>query len=269
MTTSTTYQPLRVIATLRSQIMLERWPCLDGILGATVAEDPDLRERARAARQHHFYRINCAKYGRAATDEWYANSPKYGAVPPPVWNGHFLPLDVFGHGIEHALWVYCASAAAPVGEFEMDTVHFTKRIDWLAAGDYVRPADKKINVGKGEFTAKYVPFQTVAVDALEWRVRGLADEVQAILDVTFSIAKKRRRGYGFVQRWTVEPVEVDESVFAAGGCLVRPVPAKLLELMNISGDFQYEYTTYRPPYWKTEFADRCATRGRRNDALAG
>lgn len=263
--TITDYQPLRVVATLRSQVMLERWPCLDGILGATVAEDPELRDRARAARRYSFYLENCRKHGRAATDEWYANSPKYGAIPDPVWSGHFLPLDVFGHGVEHALWVYCASAARPVGAFEMDTVHFTKRIDWLAAADYVRPADKNINVGKGEFTAKYIPYQTIAVEALEWRVRGLREEVQAILDVTYSIAKKRRRGYGFIQQWTVEPVELDESVFDRDGNLTRPVPAELLERLDIAGDFDYEYTTYRPPYWRTDYAARCAVRGQRNN----
>lgn len=263
MSNDNAYEPLRVVATLRSAIMLDRWLPLDGILGATAIDDPDIRERARAARQHHFYQLNCRKYGREETDKWYHDSPKYGRIPPPVWHGHFLPLAVFGHGLEHGLWCYCSSYAAPVGEYEMDTVHLTKRIDWLAAHDYVRATDRKINVGKGEFLVKYMPYETIVVQALEWRVFGLRDEIQDILNVTFSIGKKRRRGYGFVQRWDVQPVNDEESVFTTAGELARPVPADLLEQMNVTGDFEHEFTTFRPPYWQTKYAAKCAVRGKR------
>lgn len=264
------YQPLKVTVKLRSQVMIDRWQPLDGILGATVIEDPELRERKRQAARYHFYKVNCEKWGRAETDEWYTSHVdhktgklKYGYIPQPIWNGHSLPLATWGHGVEHMLWVYRSSRAFPVGEYERDVVHFTKRLDWLAAQDLVKPVDRKINIGKGEFVAKYLPYQTLAVDALEWYVCGLRDEIEAILDVIYSIGKKRRRGYGFVKQWCVEPVERDLSVFTPDGELMRPVPAELLERMDVTGDFEYSFCTFRPPYWKTQFAARCAVGGYR------
>jgi CRISPR type IV-associated protein Csf3 len=259
------YEPLRVVAELRSQVMVERWPMLDAVMAATVIDDGQSRERARQARRYYFYLKNCRKHGRQETDDWYRKSEKYGYIPEPVWNGHFLPLGVFGHGLEHGVWTYRCSTATPVGDYELDTVHFTKRIDWLGAVDYVQAADRKINIGKGAFVSQYIPYQTVAVEALEWHIFGVAEEVGAILDAALSIGKKRRRGYGVIKRWHIEQAADDESVFTRDGYLARPVPVDLLDEMHITGDFEKEFCGFRPPYWQYKNIRTCAVRGRRQD----
>jgi len=249
------YEALVVQAELMAPVMFDHWQPLDGILAATVIEDPELRQRSRQART---YRRVRSEHGTEAAEEYFRER---GWELPE--HEHFLPLDVWGHGQGHALWVYCSSWAIP-GEYERDLVHFTRRINFEQVERYVRPRDTRIYTAKSEFAAKYIPFQTVVTDALTWHVVGIKEELEEALALVRSIGKKRRRGYGVVRRWTVtEEADGQARAVFADGMLARPVPARLLELMDIEGEFEYSFTTYRPPYWAARWATRCAVAGRR------
>jgi len=248
------YESLIVRAELMSPVALDRWQPLDGILGATIIEDPELRQRDRLVRR---WRRGVRKYGRAGTLRYFHEQGW--EVPDRL---HFMPLAVWGHGENHSLWVYRSSWAIP-GEYEHDLVHLAKRVDFEQVDRYVKTRHKRVYTAKGEFASKYIPLQTVVTDALTWYVRGNYDDLQEMLPLVRSIAKKRRRGYGLVRRWTVERTEHDLSVFSPDGALMRPVPINLLNKLGINGEFQREFTTYRPPYWDGRYATLCAVSGTR------
>ena len=248
------YENLVVRADLMSPVILDRWLMLDGILAAAVIEDPDHRQRSRYYRN---YRRMVKRHGLEETRRIF----KEKGWEIPVAGGHFLPLAVWGHGHKHGLWVYCSSWAIP-GEYEHDLVHFSRRLNFEQVDQWVEPRQKRVYTGKGEFAAKWMPFQTMVTEYLTWYVRGLRDEIESVLVNVHSIAKKRRRGYGVVRQWTVEESENDYSVFGPGGKLMRPVPARLLETLGVQGEFEYALTTYRPPYWDARYVARCAIRKR-------
>ena len=256
------YEPLRVRAYLAAPVMFDRWQPLDGILSAISAEDPEFRERER---RYRFYRRALEAENaphpewRLPADEFYRQ--RYGEEPP-AQPPHFLPLAIWGHGLSHGLWVYCSSWAAPA-EHEQDTVYFTRRIDFEAVDAWVRP-EGRVMTAKGEFAAKYLPYQTIVTDTLTWWIVGQRAEVEARLQFVLAIGKKRRRGYGAVRRWEVTPAAEDRSVIAPDGVIMRPVPVELLDRLGRAGPLELAYTTYRPPYWSPQYAARCAVAGRLN-----
>jgi hypothetical protein len=251
----TDYTPLKITATLMAPVIFDRWQPLDGILGAAIIEDPELRQRSR---RHRTYSRILRDRGLEAVEAHFARKD----WPLPPQRAHFLPLAVWGHGQVHGLWVYCSSWAIPSEQHERDLVHFARRVNFEQVDRYVKPQKKRIYTAKGEFSAKYIPFQTISTTTLAWYVLGIEDEINEILPLIRSIGKKRRRGYGTIRRWTVDPIPTDKSIFS-GEALMRPIPIDLLDRLNIAGDFQHAYTTYRPPYWKPQFAARCAISGQR------
>jgi len=251
------YKNLVVRAELMAPVIFDRWQPLDGILASAIIEDPEYRERSRHRRN---YRRMLKRHGKEKTHRIF----KEKGWKIPSDDGHFLPLAVWGHGQEHGLWVYCSSWAIPA-EYEYDLVHFTRRINFEQVNRYVKPQHKRIYTAKKEFASKYLPFQTIITDSLIWYVQGIKEEIEGILTVIGSIGKKRRRGYGRVRGWTVEEEGEDRSVFTSDGELMRPVPAELLGLMGLQGEFEYAFTTYRPPYWDGRYAARCAVKGQLMD----
>lgn len=250
------YEPLRVTAELKDPIILDRNQPLDGILGATIIESPDLRQRDRYYRN---FRRSLARRGREATLALWAERGWDVPTRP-----HFVPLALWGHGNGHGLWVYCSSWAIPGDVAEFGLAHFSHQFDAELAERTMEPVRGKIQTRKGEYKSEHIPFQYMTVGKLTWYVDGVRSEIEEILSATYAIGKKRNRGYGGVARWSVEEGE-DWSVFTPEGELMRPVPCDLLEQYGISGEFRYSFTTYRPPYWDLRYAARCAVSGVRDE----
>ena len=250
------YEPLKVVAELRDPVILDRMQPLDGILAATIIETPRLRERDR---HYRHFRRNVAKYGREdAENYWRAHGWEIPLRP------HFLPLALWGHGIDHGLWVYCSSWAFTDEMVESGVTYFNHHFDIELAERFLPPKQRKIPTGKSEFKSEHIPLQYVTVERLMWYVLGIKRETEDVLSVTYAIAKKRNRGYGGIRRWSVESTATDSSVFSSGK-LARPIPSELLEKQGITGQFQYAWTTYRPPYWDGRYVARCAVAGKRDD----
>lgn len=254
----TSYTPLVVTAELSAPVILDRWQPLDGILGAAILEDPDLSYQHRGVTR---WQRNVARFGLAdATAYW----QRQGWEIPQ--ERHFIPLAVWGHGVQSNLWTYAASWAQPGDDYEIDTTAFTKRLDFNQAHDWVQPPKKtqRIQIGKGEFKPLYLEFTLTVTDSLTWRICGEPERLQEILGVVRSIGKKRRRGYGNVRRWRIEPDAADHSVFTPAGLLMRPVPIRLLDLLHVSGAFEQAHTAYRPPYHDGRYVALCAVSGQRS-----
>lgn len=250
------YIPLLVTAELSAPVILDRWQPLDGILGAAVLEDPDLSYQHRGVTR---WQRNVARFGlENATAYWKSRGWQ---IPT---ERHFIPLAAWGHGVESNFWIYAASWAQPE-DYELDTTAFTKRLDFNQAHDWVQEPKKaqRIQIGKGEFKPLYLEFTLTVTDSLSWHVCGEPERLQEILAVVRSLGKKRRRGYGNVRRWRVEPEDADRSVFTPEGYLMRPVPTRLLSRLGIAGDFEQAHTAYRPPYHDGRYVTLCAVAGQR------
>ena len=127
---------------------------------------------------------------------------------------------------------------------------------------HVAPRNRKVATAKGEFASKRIPFMTTATEQIIWYALGERDEIELILSTVTSIGKKRRRGYGRVRRWEIDRVDEDLSVWS-GDEIMRPVPVQLLAALGIAGDFETDYTGYRPPYWSGRWVTVCAVSGKR------
>jgi len=256
------YEPLKVTAWLGAPIILDRNQPLDGILAATIIESPPLRRKY--FNEVRRFQRNVRKYGRENAEAWWQ---KHGWEIPQE---HFVPLAVWGHGKEHGLWVYCSSWAI-YDEWARGVTYFNHRFDAELAERVIAPPSKskKIQTGKGEFKSEHIPFRYRVMEKITWYVRGDGDALEEILVAVRSVGKKRLRGYGDVVRWSVEPVDSDDSVISSTGMVMRPIPVELLDLQSVQGEFQYAFTTYRPPYWDKRYATKCAVGGRvRSDCSA-
>ncbi len=251
------YVPLRVTARLMAPVIIDRQMPLDGLLGAIIITDPEFRRKDREARR---WRRAVAKYGVEDSKRFFREQ---GWPIPAPGHEHFVPLAVWGHGKGHGVWVYCSSWAMPGDDAEQGTVFFNKRLDIKAMTDWIEPRRTRIETGKGELKNAHVPFLYTVTETLTWYALGLKTEIERLLDLTYAIGKKRARGFGEVRAWEVEQIEADSSVFDPDGNLMRPIPAMLLEEMNVRGEFKYSYTTYRPPYWEPRWVAKCAVAGKR------
>jgi hypothetical protein len=231
---------------------------------ATIITTPELRARQRAAKRWHLFNVYAQRHGYERELAVYRR--RYHADPENVWEGHAMPLAVWGHGVVSNMWVYAASRTFLPDTKAEDVVFFTRRFDVDMALQYI-PPDKlpsRLQIAKGEFKSQYLEFTITSVRELTWYVCGIPDEIERILFYTHSIGKKRRRGYGVVQKWEIEKVISDQSVWSLAGDLYRPVPMELLEHFHISGQFSTAFCTYRPPYHDPRFATICAISGKRS-----
>jgi hypothetical protein len=248
------YESLKVTAFLNNPVILDRNQPLDGILSAAIIESPVLRKKY--FNEVRRFKRNVEKYGRADAEAFWRE--KGWEIPQE----HFLPLAVWGHGGDHGLWVYCSSWAL-YDEQARGIVHFNHHFDAeLAERVLASPArSRKIQTGKGEFKSEHIPFQYRVMEMMTWFVEGDAGAIREVLAGVRAIAKKRNRGFGSVRRWTVEPLDEACAVFTLQGILMRPVPVDLLNRLNVVGEFEYAFTTYRPPYWDGRYVARCAVAG--------
>ena len=256
------YEPLRVTAHLSGSIIFDRPQPFDGILSAAIIESPPLRKK---------YRNHVRTFWRAVKrfeDRGHSHSRAI-AMTERLWRWrgwkipprHFLPLAVWGHGLIHQVWVYCASWMV-YDELARGLTYFNSHFDVELAERLLSPGKTpKIQTGKGEYKSEHIPFLRRVVDKAVWYVYGDAEAIEEILATVPAIAKKRNRGYGTVQHWQIEPMARDESIFNADGYLMRPVPLELLDKKKVFGEWQMAFTTFRPPYWSSRWVARCAVGG--------
>jgi hypothetical protein len=248
------YRNCIVRAEFRNGVAIDSAFTLDGLLGALVIRSPEQRQRMRFRRN---YVRMCRRYGEERAKEIFAE--RGWEIPRSV---HMLPLAVWGHGLKSGLWVYASSYAFPDDPWEYDMVYWARRenteqiVRWVDEGNL----PKHLHLGKGPYRSYYMPLPVIVAPALTWYVRGDPEEIERLLREAPYIGKKRSQGHGRVSRWIVEEDERDRSVWD-GDRLMRPIPAELLELMGIEGEFEYGYYAYRPPYHDPRNFTRCAMSG--------
>lgn len=243
------YAPLSISATLKSPLIVNDYMPLDAILGSLSINSPEQRKKSIEWQR---FKRNADKYGIEDAKNFYRSIGK--EIPSQA---HFMPLAVFGHGVEHAVWVYCASAVI-FEKVANDTIYFNKRHDILQLSDWLEDGHKRIETGKGEFKNEHIPFFATIAEKLMWYVCGERAEIENLLDAAYEIGKKRRRGMGNISAWTIEDIEKDKSIIDDDGNIMRPVPMKLLSALGISGKWRSAYTAYKPPYHEGRFVERCA-----------
>lgn len=81
---------------------------------------------------------------------------------------------------------------------------------------------------------------------------GHADELLDMLNRMPALGKKASMGFGIIDRWEIEEVEADYSLWHPEYGLMRPVPVGSNEVEN-EKLLRYPTLMYaiRPPYWKT------------------
>ena len=247
-----------VRAEFASGVAVDQFFTLDGLLGSLIIRTPEYREADRMRRRY-------ARYVEDRGREWALDEfERKGWQVPAAGARHFLPLAVWGHGLSHRLWVYASSAAAPDDPWEFDTVYWTRRTDSAQVVDFVDEEDlpARIETGKGPYKAFHQALPLIVTAGLTWHVCGDLAKIEGLLNEAPYIGKKRSQGYGRVKRWVVEAETLDCSVWR-GDDLMRPVPAALLNLAGVEGEFDYGYYGFRPPYHDARNLTLCAVRGRR------
>lgn len=252
----TNYEPLEITCHLRQPVILSYPMPLDGIVQAEIITNIDQRELSRRRR---FWRRCVQDRGEDGARAYFAER----GFEVPGDGGHFGPFAVWGHGRAHGLWVY-ASSFAQIEDGQRGSTYFTKRLNVSQILDWVTIREgMRLETNKGEFKSEYIIVETTVTDCLRWYVNADRLRLEGILHGIYSIGKKRRRGFGEVRKWDINPVPRDYSIFNVDGYLMRAVPARLLEKLGITGDFAYQYTTYRPPYHSPRYAEKCAVSGKR------
>ena len=248
-----------VRAEFASGVAVDQFFTLDGLLGALIIRTPEYREADRLRRRYARYVEDRGR--RWALDEF----ERKGWRVPQSDARHFLPLATWGHGLAHGLWVYASSAAVADEPWEFDTAFWTRRTDSAQVVDFVDGGElpARIETGKGPYKGFHQALPLIVTAGLTWHVCGDLAKIEALLNEAPYIGKKRSQGYGRVKRWSVEKETLDCSVWR-GNELMRPVPATLLTLSGVEGEFDYGYYSFRPPYHDARNLTLCAMRGRRS-----
>src|SRR6185437_17088359 len=93
---------------------------------------------------------------------------------------------------------------------------------------------EKVIIENGPYKAYHQPLPVVTCRAVSWSVVGDAAAIEALVAGITGLAKKRAYGEGSIARWDVQPTSQDESLWAADGSLVRPVPTPALASFGFS-----------------------------------
>jgi hypothetical protein len=220
------YEPLRITAQFRTNVICDRWLPLDGIL---------------------WYQAHRLAFGPEQ-----ATVP--GGSPGAKRNGVHMPLKIINHGTSD--WYFACSWAQPQPWwFAEDTSYWNKRFD-MKYSDLVDFGKRrgKVIVEQGKYRAYHMPvFPRVAQRAF-WYCLGDRQEIEFLLSTMTNIGKKPSQGWGRVL-WTVEPWDEDWSLWHDGE-LMRGVPRNdALELIQKHGEFKpFNLVNYglRPAYYRPE-----------------
>jgi len=158
------------------------------------------------------------------------------------------PRAIQGRGKGHALKVTAAMQAPILGDgyLPLDAILFA-----VARGHDV-PLEAAGNPPLHYYRASFaIANWTVKGGALWapliiWYAVGDVDRIRELLTPLRAIGAGRKKGYGLVYRWTVEPVSVDRSVID-DGILRRAIPAMGPECPYIGG--RLAMRALKPPYY--------------------
>lgn len=221
----TTFQPLRITATLRHGIAhASPWTvALDGLLASQLWAQ---HKRSQPP-------------GPAALD----------AANPPDLN---LPLARCT--ADPTWWHWAATSGWPNHAIDDPEIHYWgtrldhRHTELTAAG----PLPQTLSDSQGRWKAYHMPLPVTVAHSLTWHAVGDAEAIQQLLEPLTSIGKKRSQGEGRISSWHIEPApELDE--FAAGhlsptGALARPTPDACLEQHPNVCDGGAGYAAIRPPH---------------------
>ena len=217
-------EPLRVIAQICSPIAsVLPWISLDGLLALAVIKDV---------------------LGADAQDMLGRPADQMIHVP--------LPLAVANKESEKWFWM----ASLGVYDYTESTVRFRKRWD-EGHDDVVAFSPKRkprVQYDGLHFKAKDMPIILRSTREITWYANGNIHELDRLLNTHIThIGKHGNAGYGRVERFTVEHVNIDLSCYI-NGQPSRPIPC---DLEWIERDRRIEFCGYRPPYWAPQNQALC------------
>lgn len=135
-------------------------------------------------------------------------------------------------------WFY-ATSFAQWGPCADGQTFWTKRFD--------RKTDHLVDFGKsrgkviteqGRYKAYMMPVFYRCALSVSWYVYGDGDAIMRLLSTVTHIGKKTSQGNGRINKWTVEFIDADYSVFGPDGQVMRSVPEENGVLYGV-----------RPSYW--------------------
>jgi hypothetical protein len=145
---------------------------------------------------------------------------------------------------EGRLWGWCASNVD--AEWLLDDTVYVRRPTPLAEFARWDSSSAKVDVGAKRYKAMNKALPSRLAESVWWHGFGHADVVADLLTRRIHhLGKLRSHGRGRVLSWTLESVDVDTSVIAAGR------PARNLPSLPgaFGGDVSVGRVALRPPYW--------------------
>lgn len=148
-----------------------------------------------------------------------------------------LPGQSFGGPADHSLplkklntntrqWFYAASFAVWPAHTTEGTDHWNKRLD-VSLIELVDWQGKKarFDVAAGRYKSYHMPVFYHSALYVDWYVVGDKAEIEQLLRTMMNLGKKTAQGWGAVNRWQIEPVAEDWSVYSGTGRLMRAIPS--------------------------------------------
>lgn len=157
---------------------------------------------------------------------------------------------------------YCASRGI-YKEIEKRIECYNKRPDFFASDKmkYLNMKKGLISDSVGAYRAYRNPLVIrVVQDAkIEFYCKGTKPKVEELLKCIPSLVKKPSMGWGAVEKWDVEEVEEDYSLFHPEYGLMRPIPVEDAAKYPDFDFSKYPVMLYgvKPPYWKPCNARPC------------
>lgn len=209
------YQPLRVVAILRTGVVCDPWLPLDAILD---------------------YQVKRERFGAQETT-------RPGGEPGKSKPDPDVPLLVYHADTEN--WYYACSWAQPQPWWAVEgTDYWNKRFD-NGFADLVDFGGRrgKVIIEQGPYKAYHMPVFYRTATRIEWYAIGDLVRVRELLATVTHIGKKRSQGWGRVSKWHVELWDEDWSV-KRDGQLTRGVP-----IFDAPYPCNVMYYGLRPPYY--------------------
>ena len=214
------FEPLRVRATLRTQVVSDQYLPLDAVLYYHAV-------------RREFGEQDVSIPGRGVEVE-------YGKIVLPLLKKNVKQRD----------WYYCASFAQWPAETREATQHYAKRFDGQHS-DLVNFQGKvgRVLTERGQFKNLFNKLYYRHALHVDWYVNGDRAELEALLRFCTHLGKKTSQGWGRVIRWEVEPMADDWSCKLPDGNLARALP-----LQNNKTGVLYGV---RPSYWLPKHQFQC------------
>jgi hypothetical protein len=125
-----------------------------------------------------------------------------------------------------------------------DTKH-----DELADFEHLK---RKVRINSSEFKSYDMPLRCVSIDKVwfYFQSNSLPEVDRLVRKWIYFLGKKRSQGYGEITFFNIEKAEFDFS----GN--FRPIPIEFCDI-NKPGEYNVQYTAWRPPYWLPDNFTQC------------